>query len=254
MLQITDGDEELAGFVRDLRATLVAPPTGAAAVALPALLAHEASAGAMTAPPAAKARGRRRGPLPARPLLRIAVAIAAIPLLFTGLAVAGVNLPAPAKSVFEAIGIELPNQSNDGGAAAAGDGAGTAHDGDSARSETGQSNSSGKIGDPKATGNPGARTTPETNAGENRGGAGGQHGLVPGAPGASGEGDADDMPGYPGPPPGVGPPESPGNSGSSHGAQGNPPGGVPEGGPSGSPSGGGDPRAYAEPRGGNPPD
>jgi hypothetical protein len=45
---------------------------------------------------------------------RIAIAVAAIPALFAGLAVAGVKLPGPADSAFESVGIELPNQEADG--------------------------------------------------------------------------------------------------------------------------------------------
>ena len=35
---------------------------------------------------------------------------AALPLLFAGLAVAGVTVPAPARDAFDRVGIELPNQ------------------------------------------------------------------------------------------------------------------------------------------------
>lgn len=41
---------------------------------------------------------------------RVAIAVAAIPLLFAGLAVAGVTVPSPARSAFDAVGITLPNQ------------------------------------------------------------------------------------------------------------------------------------------------
>jgi hypothetical protein len=41
---------------------------------------------------------------------RVAIAIALIPLLFAGLAVAGVTVPSPARSAFDAVGIKLPNQ------------------------------------------------------------------------------------------------------------------------------------------------
>jgi hypothetical protein len=44
---------------------------------------------------------------------RVAIAVALIPLLFAGLAVAGVTLPSPARSTFEAVGIDLPNQPAD---------------------------------------------------------------------------------------------------------------------------------------------
>ncbi|HEY6771625.1 MAG TPA: hypothetical protein VI035_04135 [Solirubrobacterales bacterium] len=54
---------------------------------------------------------------------RVAIAIALIPLLFAGLAVAGVTVPSPARSAFKAVGIHLPNQpSSHSQAPAGGDG------------------------------------------------------------------------------------------------------------------------------------
>jgi hypothetical protein len=44
---------------------------------------------------------------------RIAVALAAVPLLFAGLALAHVTLPEPARKAFEAVGVDLPNQPAD---------------------------------------------------------------------------------------------------------------------------------------------
>jgi hypothetical protein len=44
---------------------------------------------------------------------RVGIAVAAIPLLFAGLAVAGVTVPEPARDAFEAAGVELPNQGSD---------------------------------------------------------------------------------------------------------------------------------------------
>jgi hypothetical protein len=44
---------------------------------------------------------------------RVAIAVALIPLLFAGLAVAGVTVPSPARSAFESVGIDLPNQPAD---------------------------------------------------------------------------------------------------------------------------------------------
>jgi hypothetical protein len=46
-------------------------------------------------------------------LARVAVAVALIPLVFAGLAVAGVTVPSPARSAFESVGIDLPNQPAD---------------------------------------------------------------------------------------------------------------------------------------------
>lgn len=65
---------------------------------------------------AAVAAPRLRRPLwrRARAGLAAGAALIAIPLSLAALAVAGVNLPDPAASVFSAIGIELPNQSSIG--------------------------------------------------------------------------------------------------------------------------------------------
>jgi hypothetical protein len=52
----------------------------------------------------ARPRSRRRL------VARIGVAVAAVPLVFAGLAFAGVTLPGPARDAFDSIGISLPNQ------------------------------------------------------------------------------------------------------------------------------------------------
>jgi hypothetical protein len=251
--ELTEGDQELTSFLQEMRATLVAPPAGALATALPARLAAEARTavadgnGHPAAPstnghPTVSGRPRRAM---SRPLLRVAVAIAAIPLLFTGLAFAGVNLPGPAKDAFKSIGIDLPNQAdNDRGQAPAddGDSAGTAHDGDSAGSETGRSNSSGKLGhgdakqEPaRAEGQPGndraiADEMPAPSSSDTQGkidGAG-EVGGIGGKPTGTPESS-----------PGVDPPESPGPP-ETPGSQGKQPGGVFQKGSSG-PVGGGPP-------------
>jgi hypothetical protein len=55
--------------------------------------------------------GSARGPRPRLALLaRVGIAVALIPLVLAGLAAAGVTVPAPARSVFHAVGIHLPNQ------------------------------------------------------------------------------------------------------------------------------------------------
>jgi hypothetical protein len=41
---------------------------------------------------------------------RVGIAVALIPLVLAGLAFAGVHVPAPARSAFDAVGITLPNQ------------------------------------------------------------------------------------------------------------------------------------------------
>ena len=44
---------------------------------------------------------------------RVGIAVALIPLVLTGLAFAGVTVPSPARSAFDAVGITLPNQPAD---------------------------------------------------------------------------------------------------------------------------------------------
>ena len=44
---------------------------------------------------------------------RVAIAVALIPLALAGLAVAGVNLPQPARDAFDSLGVNLPNQASD---------------------------------------------------------------------------------------------------------------------------------------------
>jgi hypothetical protein len=59
--------------------------------------------------PASRPRSRRAL------VARVAIAVALIPLLLAGLAVAGVTVPSPARSAFDSIGIDLPNQPRDKG-------------------------------------------------------------------------------------------------------------------------------------------
>jgi cell division protein FtsN len=51
-----------------------------------------------------------RRPRSRRALVAVAVAVALIPVVFAGLAVAGVTVPSPARSAFRSVGIHLPNQ------------------------------------------------------------------------------------------------------------------------------------------------
>jgi hypothetical protein len=105
-------DEELAAFAKAVRSTLVEPPDPATAALLVPRLAETARASAPTSPvppPAGTVRTRRRRAI----VGRVAIAIASIPLLFAGLAFAGVSLPGSADSAFETAGIELPNQAAD---------------------------------------------------------------------------------------------------------------------------------------------
>jgi hypothetical protein len=61
--------------------------------------------GAATAPGSARRPRSRRGLV-----ARVGIAIALIPLVLAGLAVAGVTVPSPARSAFDSVGIKLPNQ------------------------------------------------------------------------------------------------------------------------------------------------
>jgi hypothetical protein len=86
-----------------------------------------------------RAPRRRRLALAAR----IAFAVALLPLLSAGLAVAGVTLPGPAQSAFERVGIELPNQ--------AGGGEATDDDGDGGTDDP-EADDKAKPGEPGAKG------------------------------------------------------------------------------------------------------
>jgi hypothetical protein len=55
------------------------------------------------------AGSRRKRPRRAL-VARIAIAVGLIPLVFAGLAVAGVTVPGPARDAFDSVGITLPNQ------------------------------------------------------------------------------------------------------------------------------------------------
>ena len=102
-------DEELTAFAEAVRSTLVDPPNPASAALLVPRLAETARASAPTPSVAVKSRPRRRRAIASR----VAVVVASIPLLFAGLAFAGVRLPGPADSAFESVGVELPNQAAD---------------------------------------------------------------------------------------------------------------------------------------------
>jgi hypothetical protein len=59
----------------------------------------------------ATAAGSARRPLSRGALVaRVGIAVALIPLVLAGLAVAGVTVPSPARSAFDSVGITLPNQ------------------------------------------------------------------------------------------------------------------------------------------------
>jgi len=106
-------DKRVAGFLADVRATYVSEPEEAVASPHLAAIAREAE---LVLP--------RRMPEPApwrrimnrsiRPALKLGAATLATMLGTAGLAVAGVDLPDPAKDAFQRAGITLPNQAGGG--------------------------------------------------------------------------------------------------------------------------------------------
>ena len=171
---------ELAAFTSALRASAseAVPPASAAFIAR---LSETARASAETTEERRSTIALRPLSSPVRPrprlalVARVAVAAATVPLLFAGLAFAGVSLPGPADDAFESIGIELPNQAADPDD----DTEGTAKDGDSAGSATGQENSAGKLGHGKTKPKNG-KALGHDKAKDNEGKALGKNGLAPG--------------------------------------------------------------------------
>jgi hypothetical protein len=103
---------EVALFETALRAAVPTQPDRRLGADLVPRLAQIARSARIEAE---QARGRRTSPrAPRRPrlalLARVGIAVALVPLLLAGLAVAGVTVPDPARSAFETIGVELPNQ------------------------------------------------------------------------------------------------------------------------------------------------
>ena len=109
---------EIAIFARSLQATLVREPDPTASEDIVRRLAQEARASAVTASEQARRRpapsGRAGRSWSRRRLAAVALAVAVLPLLMAGLAVAGVRLPAVAENAFEAVGVDLPNQGRSG--------------------------------------------------------------------------------------------------------------------------------------------
>jgi hypothetical protein len=99
---------ELALFESALRAAVPTQPDPRLGVVLVPRLAEAARASTVEAETHAVRRGlrSRRGLV-----ARVGIAVALVPLVLAGLAFAGVTVPQPARSVFHAVGITLPNQS-----------------------------------------------------------------------------------------------------------------------------------------------
>jgi hypothetical protein len=104
-------------FVDAVRAAVPTRPDPRLGAALVPRLAATARASTLEAETRSMRRGTTttvvapRQPRSHRALVaRVAIAVALIPLVFAGLAVAGVTVPSPARSAFDAVGIKLPNQ------------------------------------------------------------------------------------------------------------------------------------------------
>jgi hypothetical protein len=125
-----DGDlDELTSFVVTLKGAVPVRPGAALEASLVPRLASraraagEGAASALTAEaPAAGARTARSWSPRLALAAKVAVAIALVPALVSGMAFAGVTLPEPAREAFESVGIELPNQGGEqaGGVGASG--------------------------------------------------------------------------------------------------------------------------------------
>lgn len=101
---------EVALFESALRAAVPTRPDPAIGTVLVPRLAEAARAATIEA----ETQGVRRAPRAPRSRIglvaRVGIAVALIPLVFAGLAFAGVTVPAPARDAFDAVGITLPNQ------------------------------------------------------------------------------------------------------------------------------------------------
>jgi hypothetical protein len=112
---------DIANFARAVRTTLVTEPDPAVSAAMVRRLADESRASAAIAAERAQRRptsvlepSRRRSGARRR-LALVALAVAALPLVTAGLAVAGVKLPAAVDDAFQTVGVDLPNQTDSAG-------------------------------------------------------------------------------------------------------------------------------------------
>jgi hypothetical protein len=149
---------ELAAFVRAVGATVPTQPDPDLEARLVPRLATTAAGASSEAAQARTAALRSSRPerAPRRRMAlagRAAIAVAAVPLLTAGLAVAGAKLPEAATTAFERVGINLPNQaaekadSNGGGKGHRGDrGANGKSSGAKSGSEGGQAQDNGSRG------------------------------------------------------------------------------------------------------------
>jgi hypothetical protein len=112
--------QESLVFMDALRAAVPVEPDPRLEAALVPRLAATARASTLEAETAEMRRGTVPGTRGARRprsrlalLARVGIAVALIPLVLAGLAVAGATVPSPARSAFGSIGIDLPNQPSD---------------------------------------------------------------------------------------------------------------------------------------------
>jgi hypothetical protein len=110
-----DDENEVAGFLADVRAAYVSDPEEAVVSRHLAAIAREADLVLVrrTPKPVAWRRIMNRSRF-LRPVVTLGAATLAAVLGTAGLAVAGVNLPDPATEAFEHVGISLPNQAGGG--------------------------------------------------------------------------------------------------------------------------------------------
>jgi hypothetical protein len=106
-----DEMNEVALFMDALRAAVPARPDPMLGDTLVPRLASTARASTLDAETRAvraRSSGRPRSVLAS--VAKVGIAVALIPLVMAGLAVAGVTVPSPARSAFDSIGVNLPNQ------------------------------------------------------------------------------------------------------------------------------------------------
>ena len=108
-------DEQLGAYADALRLTLLKGPDPARTAELIPRLAVAARASLVTEPPARPRHTGARRHSRLGLFARAGVAVALVPALFAGLAVAGVKLPDAVDAPFEAVGVDLPNQGSDAG-------------------------------------------------------------------------------------------------------------------------------------------
>ena len=187
---------EVAEFARAVRQNLPTRPDGASAMVRQlAEAARTASPqGAIQTTPVAVPARARRFRLQSPRLIavaRLAAIVAVVPLLFAGLAAAGVSVPEPARDAFEVVGVNLPNQSADDGQEAERSGGAAGGAGDeggekrpeaseqSAAKRKGEDGAADKRGHGVGKANP-ARAGGRANGEQGRGRALGKRGLAPG--------------------------------------------------------------------------